>query len=402
MPRQSQHRLAGEMGGKARKPLLMLLPLPPPYAGPESMASSMVKSMTDMGLQDYGIVNSTLRRENKAKGRLNLQGVLSFIPVLFRYLGKLTGSEVVFMYICSSKIGFLRDSLYILLARLFGKKVLVQYHGGNFRSFYMHRSSLYRAFVRSVLRRTESILVLGRPLVRMFDEIVPEAAVQVLCNGVDPGEFSLRDRRADRQFTVCYLGHLTFPKGFYDLVLAYRKLRARHGDDISMLFAGERVGYKKALSRFLDDRWSDYYLSNIDLIVGTMLEFTEHCGEYNAEYLGVIDRHRKAEFFDRACLFVIPSYSEGLSISCIEAMASGLPVISTPVGAMSEIVIEQEGGLLTEVGNPDDLASRIDSLFSSRELCHEMGAFNRRFVEEHLDVRAIAGDLHGRLLSSTL
>jgi glycosyltransferase involved in cell wall biosynthesis len=390
------------MSVKTEKPILLLLPLPPPYAGPESMANSIVRSMADMGLQDYRIVNSTLRRENKSKGRLNLQGVLSFIPVLLRYLGKLTGSKVVFMYICSSRIGFLRDSLYILLARLFGKKVLVQYHGGNFRSFYRHRSSLYRAFVRSVLRRTESVLVLGKPLVRMFDEIVPEASVQVLCNGVDPGEFALRDRRADRQFTVCYLGHLTFPKGFYDLVLAYRKLHELHGDDISMLFAGERVGYKKALSQFLDEQWSDYYLSNIDEIVGTMLEFTENCGEYDAEYLGVIDRHEKAELFDRACVFVIPSYSEGLSISCIEAMASGLPVISTPVGAMSEIVIEREGGLLTEVGNPDDLASKIESLFNSRELCQKMGAFNRRFVEEHLDVRSIAEDLHRRLLSSIL
>lgn len=96
-----------------------------------------------------------------------------------------------------------------------------------------------------------------------------------------------------------------------------------------------------------------------------------------------------AAVLGRASLFVLPSRSEGISLTLLEAMARGLPCVATRVGGNPEVVLDGETGLLVPAGSPDALATTLLRLCHQPEEGRRMGAAGRRRVERHFDVRAM-------------
>jgi glycosyltransferase involved in cell wall biosynthesis len=89
----------------------------------------------------------------------------------------------------------------------------------------------------------------------------------------------------------------------------------------------------------------------------------------------------------RAGLLVLSSLSEGVSITLLEGMARGLPIVATRVGGNPEVVADGETGLLVPPGNPSALANAMLRLWRDGELGRRMGQAGRRRVEDHFDVR---------------
>lgn len=89
----------------------------------------------------------------------------------------------------------------------------------------------------------------------------------------------------------------------------------------------------------------------------------------------------------RTSLFVLPSLSEGISLTILEAMARGLPVVTTRVGGNIEAVVEGETGLLVPPGDPGELAAAICRLQRDPEQGRALGRAGRARVEDHFDVR---------------
>jgi len=373
---------------------LLLLPLPPPYAGPEVIASEIVHEFERMEVSNCIVINSTIRSINQEKGKFNVSGLIKFLRIYCKFISALVSTESLFLYICSSRVGFMRDSIYILTASVLSKSIVAQYHGGNFDGFYNSQPGWYKTYIRFVIRRISKLLVLGNSLKSMFDDLIPNERISVLGNGINPLEFPVKKTRDVGPFTILYIGHLTFPKGFYDLVKAYKLLSSEFGQEISFIFAGERVGCKPALSKFLSGNWVKYFLENLEDITNTIEEFTENAEHYHTKYLGIVGPDERLRALHQADLFVLPSYTEGLSMSCIEAMSTGLPVITTPVGAMSEIVMDKHGGFITDIGNHKMLASNIRKLYMDRERAFEMGQFNRKFIESNLTIQSVAVHLN--------
>lgn len=95
-------------------------------------------------------------------------------------------------------------------------------------------------------------------------------------------------------------------------------------------------------------------------------------------------------FFRVADAFALPSYVEGLPIALLEAMALGLPSISTNVYAIPEAVKDLETGLLIEPGDPAGLADAIRKLKSDAALRIRLSENGRKFVIENFDERDAA------------
>ena len=89
----------------------------------------------------------------------------------------------------------------------------------------------------------------------------------------------------------------------------------------------------------------------------------------------------------RAGLFVLPSRTEGVSLTLLEAMASGLAVVATRVGGNPEVVADGETGLLVPPGDPATLAAAVLRLRRDDAERRRMGAAGRRRVERRFDVR---------------
>jgi len=94
----------------------------------------------------------------------------------------------------------------------------------------------------------------------------------------------------------------------------------------------------------------------------------------------------------RASLFVLPSLTEGLSLALMEAMASGLPVVTTRVGGNPEVVDEGRTGLLVPERSPAELAGAILWLLRNPVMGRRMGLEGRHRVEQYFDVRRMVAE----------
>ena len=105
-------------------------------------------------------------------------------------------------------------------------------------------------------------------------------------------------------------------------------------------------------------------------------------------FLGYLPREQVADAYRRADAFVLPSEGEGMSVSTLEAMASGLPVVVTRTGGTRELVKEGVTGFTFEVGSATALARHLRRLAGDRALLRAMGAAARKHAENFTWERA--------------
>lgn len=91
----------------------------------------------------------------------------------------------------------------------------------------------------------------------------------------------------------------------------------------------------------------------------------------------------------RCRLFVLPSLTEGVSLTLLEAMARGLPIVATKVGGNPEVVIDGETGILIPPEAPNLLAEAILKLWRCPDLCYAFGQSGRNRVEKFFDIRTM-------------
>lgn len=118
---------------------------------------------------------------------------------------------------------------------------------------------------------------------------------------------------------------------------------------------------------------------------GEHAQFTELAEEAGIDFVSTGHVHPLTElpiWYRASDVMVQTSKAEGLALSTLEAMASGIPVITSAVGGMLETVRPGTTGLLTEPGDPRDVADAIASIFREPELAARLAAGGRRMVEE--------------------
>jgi sugar transferase (PEP-CTERM/EpsH1 system associated) len=92
---------------------------------------------------------------------------------------------------------------------------------------------------------------------------------------------------------------------------------------------------------------------------------------------------------ERARLFVLPSQTEGISLTLLEAMARGLPVVATEVGGNPEVVEARLTGWLVPPRSPSTLAEAIRAVLADPAFARAMGVAGRRRVENCFDIRTM-------------
>jgi lipopolysaccharide/colanic/teichoic acid biosynthesis glycosyltransferase/glycosyltransferase involved in cell wall biosynthesis len=210
------------------------------------------------------------------------------------------------------------------------------------------------------------------------ENIYPEDKVTYIGNGVNIKRFANIERNGvrakfglnDRNKVIGFVGRIVEEKGVIELIAAMQPV-VKAIPHAKLLFVGD------VLDSDRDKKTKD--------VIKNLL--TKNGIASNIIFTGFIeDIPRVLKSID---LFVLPSYREGMPVSVIEAMASGIPVIATNIRGCREEVVPGLTGLLVPVKDPAALAIAIISLLADPELCQQMGAEGRRRACELYDERII-------------
>lgn len=207
-------------------------------------------------------------------------------------------------------------------------------------------------------------------LMSLVDPVHWEKLHVVHC-GIDLSRFRVRDgERAAPPLEVLTVGRVVPVKGQSLLVEAVAEL-GRRGVDVRLTIVGD--GPQLPALRQLADR----------LGVQDRVEFP-----------GAVGQDRIRDYYDRADVFALPSFAEGIPVVLIEAMATGIPIVASRITGIPELVEEGVSGVLVTPGDPDDLTGALERVLREPPARRaEMGRAGRATVEAEFDLEQTAIEL---------
>ena len=274
------------------------------------------------------------------------RGLIKFIFIL------LFNSKIKIVHIhTSQRKSFIRSNVFMRLAKLFKKKLVLHIHGGGFKDYYYEEPN----YVTKCLKRCDVIIVLSDEWKEFlksvgFDSVIVENVI------TEPVKREVQD---DGIVHFLFLGLITKLKGIYDLV----EVIANHKDE----FIGKMVlhvggnGETDVLVRVIKD------LGVEDIV----------------KFEGWVGDEKKTDLMNKCKVFILPSYVEGLPLSILEAMSYNMAIISTRVGGIPSLVKDQKNGLLFEPGDKNAIYSSVKRLVFEKDLLLSMGKDNSQMVVDY-------------------
>lgn len=263
---------------------------------------------------------------------------------------------------------------YALTARWLGGRIPILFteHGRHFPD-YPRRKRIF--FNRLLLRRRDRVVAVGKAVreALIANEGIRADRIEVIYNGIDLDRFSQSnpDRDSVRRemgigpndLAIIQVARLDYLKDHLTAVRAIERVAARN-PHVRLVLVGEGPERQK-------------------------IEAEVHSRQLTAHvhFLGL--RKDVARLVPAADVFLLTSISEGIPLTLIEAMAAGLPVVSTSVGGVPEVVLDRQTGLLAPAGDDSALAEHILSLTTDAAARQRMGQAGRQrahslFAEENM------------------
>ena len=228
---------------------------------------------------------------------------------------------------------FYRTNIFMNLAKIFQKKVILHIHAGDFKEFYKKSSN--KSFIIKELNRCDKIIVLSNSWEEWFSFIgINKTKITVLNNIVDYPVIKKEDEK-HKKITFLFLGKIEKLKGIFDLLSVITENKKLLENKILLRIGGSD-----------ENNQLQQYIKNNKL-------------SKIVTFLGWVSGDKKIEELNKADIYILPSYFEGLPISIIESLSYGLPVIATPVGGISEIVHPGENGILVTPGNLEEIKNSL-------------------------------------------
>jgi len=247
----------------------------------------------------------------------------------------------------------------------YGIPYLLSLRGGDIPGFLPDQLRIYHSltslFSHMIWRNAASVCTNGEHLKQLAQEFEPGLKIESVSNGIDTGCFVPAKQNIRQKPSLIFAGRLTKQKGLESLLEALSIIHdARPGSGIHLYLVGD--GPRRA-------------------------ELEELAKHHNIEkmiiFKGWVPKDSLPEIYNQGDIFILPSLDEGIPNAVLEAMACGLPVISTSVLRKEGIVEEGITGFLIPPADPRTLAERILYLYEDPEQIKKMGHAARRHVEKH-------------------
>lgn len=360
-------------GQKNTRPRVLLIGPVHPKGGGVGMVNHILltcglSNYYDIKLLDTGRTKAGEGHETHL-APINLYYYISQLARLFWLL--LVYRPQIVHQAATDRLGFFKDTSFLLISRIFGAKTVSHMHGCILDVEIEQAGLFHKWLIKQSLFVPHQIIVLSQYWYSfLHQKISPSLNIVIIPNCVDDSIASAMEQPVsdvDSGCNVLALGWLGRRKGLFDALKAARLVHVRN-PSIRFVFAG---GLEPGITEEVIQQ-------------ATVAEGVEDI----VSYPGLVTGNAKLNFLKNANIFILPSYNENLPVSILEGMAMGLPIVATKIAGIPEIVQEGCNGYLINPGDFNALAECILRLAADSDLRQKMGRanFERVKIEYHPEV----------------
>ena len=334
--------------------------MPPPTGGIPTWLLAVLASDLRERFEMRVVDTSPPEKQYVESGsRFRLDRAFGALPALAKLVWQLIWFRPALLHINTPYFwAMLRDGAAVWLARGFGVKTLLHFHGGDLRESVDSSPAAVRRLIDATLRRADRLVPITRQTESYLAGKVDAGRIAYLANFLDLTDFDALLARAaparGSRLRVLFVGWILEAKGVPELLEA-----AAHYPEVDFTLIGHRQ--------------TDFVERIADQL------------EAASDHVRVLDPRPREDMiglYGEADVFVLPTRREGFPMVVLEAMAAGLPVIATSVGAIPDVVRDGEEGIIVPPCDTPALTAALGRLLSDPELRVRMGERGRRRVEE--------------------
>ena len=281
---------------------------------------------------------------------------------LFAFLFQVPSADLIHLHF-SEPVSAIRKMPFVFLTKLFRKKLIVHFHAFSTDSTIHGRFSFVYEYI---FKSADKIIVLTNYWKVEIASRWPSRTdrLRVIynpCIRVEP-------MPVERQKSILFAGTVNQRKGCQDLIRAFAAVKRNH-PDWRLVFAGNgEIGPARQLAESL-------------LI------------ETNVDFLGWVSGTRKEMAFRRSSIFCLPSYAEGLPMAMLDAFSYGLPVITTPVGGIPDLLTDRQNALMFQPGDITALSDCLSSCIADRTVRDALAESSTRLAATKLSLETITREV---------
>lgn len=270
---------------------------------------------------------------------------------------------------------FFRDSIFSWISYWLQIKTIIYWHGWrwDFEKAIVRRIQPY---FRWTFGKADAMILLATEFVQRIKAYGYQNPVYLQKTVVDDRIMNhvksllpvRKNGKINGELTILFLSRVEKAKGIYETLESFWNLKQKR-PELKLEIAGTGSELLK------------------------VQQFVEDNGMEGVTFLGWLQGEEKIQALVKADLFVLASYSEGMPCSVLEAMAVGLPVVTTNVGGIKDFFEEGQMGLTVRSADPLHLQQQFEKLISDPSWIEKIGKYNRSYAKEEFAAVKIAKNL---------
>ncbi len=235
-----------------------------------------------------------------------------------------------------------------ILSKLLRIPFFITCHGSDIRI--NRKNTVLKLIQNYIFQRSKCVIVVSNELKTILKDEIRNLSIEIVPAGVDKNSFKdLPHKWSNKtRVKVLFVGNLRKIKNPKIILEALKKLK-QYEFNIELIMIGTGPLYE-ALKVFCNQ----YDLTNVI-------------------FIPQVPHKNLHQYYKKADLFVMPSLSEGTPLALLDAMASGLPIIASKIGGISDLIKNNYNGILIEPTNIDLLVDKIKYLIENPEIAEKLG-----------------------------
>jgi len=335
-----------------QKSILIIGPYPKPITGMALANLVLLKGLKNLKLKS-DIINTNSKTVEVNLGKITLSK-FRFLKI-YRFLYKVIFYDIIYITIGLTFFGVFKFIPFILIAKIFNKKIALHLHGNLLKREYNSLSNIKKLIFKKTIQKADIGIVLSPLLIENFTSFLKDPQIKVIYNFIEddlkiPKEI-LKKTKNYEELNLAFISNLIEEKGINNLIEAIFQLEQEGYKNINLKVAGHTIKENPVLDQL------------------TKLS--------NAEYIGVIDLEKKKEVLSWSTIFCLPTYciTEAQPLSILEAMALGNLILTTNYGGIPDICTDKNA-VFCNRNDIKDLKEKLKFIITNKTIIKEKGLHN--------------------------